>query len=360
MRSDETPQVRIERLVRFLCSPACAGRLPGSPEGIAARERIIEEFTDAGLEPLGDDGFVQPVPRCGANVLGMLPGQGPRAERAVLVAAHYDHLGHDHDGSVYWGADDNAAAVAVMIEVARALARTRSQLDRTVIFAAFDGEEMPHFLQETMGSMHYVRRPPRPLEALDLMVCMDLVGHALGPAHLPAPIRNSLFVMGAELSPGTAALVDRVGHGRSAVVPRAIDLDVIPPLSDYYAFRRAGVPVLFLTCGRWEHYHRPSDTPEKLDYPKIAATAEFLTELTLAASTRPEERIPLHTDARDDATTLRTLLDMGRGLATEVPAAADALPMVEALAAKAEAGPLNEAERTLITQLLMGLESLLQ
>ena len=360
MRCDEAPEVRIERLVRYLCSPSCAGRLPGSAEGIAARERIVGEFTEAGLDPFGDDGFIQLVPRCGANVLGILPGQGPRAERAVLVAAHYDHLGPDHDGSVYWGADDNAAAVAVMVEVARALGGMRSQLDRSVIFAAFDGEEMPHFLQETMGSMHYVRRPPRPIAQLDLMVCMDLVGHALGPTHLPASIRNSLFVMGSELSPGTAALVDRVGHGRTAVVPRKIDLDVVPPLSDYYAFRRAGVPVLFLTCGRWEHYHRPTDTPEKLDYPKIAATAEFLRDLTLAASTRPEARVPLHSDARDDATTLRTMIEMGHVLAAEIPTAADALPLAEALAAKAEAGPLDESERRFITQLLMGLESLLE
>ncbi len=360
MADQQGPQVRIERLVRLLCSPACAGRLPSSAEGIAARNLIVEEFAGVGLVPLGNDGFVQPVPRCGANVLGMIPGSGPKSDRAVLVAAHYDHLGHGDDGAVYWGADDNAAAVAIMVEVTRQLQERRDQLDRSVIFAAFDGEEQPHFMQETMGSMYYVEHPPHPIDRLDLMVCMDLVGHALGPEGLPAAIRNSLFVMGSELSEGTAAMVDAVSREHTDVTARPMGLDVVPPLSDYHAFREAAVPVLFLTCGRWEHYHQPTDTPDRLDYPKMTATAHWLRDLTLAAANRPEPEVAFHPDGRDDATTLRTLIEMGRALAPHQPTVSSLLPMVEALAAKADAGPLSSAEARSVSQLVAGLESLLQ
>lgn len=346
-------------MVRHLCSPACAGRLPNSAEGIAARARIVAEMEAAGLEPFGESGFIQDVPRCGANVLGVLRGNGPHRERSILVAAHYDHLGHGDDGEVYWGADDNAAAVAVLMEVARDLGLDRDRLGRKVIFAAFDGEEPPHFMQDSMGSMHYVRQPPEPVEQIDLMICMDLVGHALGPAEFPAEVRNSLFVLGAELSEGTGALVDAAGECTDGVVPRRLDLDVVPPLSDYFAFREAGVPVLFLTCGRWEHYHAPTDTPEKLDYPKIAATSVFLRELVVAASNRTEASVPLRTDARDDAATLASLLALGQRLASEVPDVATFLPLVEGLARKAEAGPLSAEERALIPQLVGGLETLL-
>lgn len=188
--------------VAFLCSEACAGREPGTPGGVAARDHVVASFTAAGVEPAGEDGFLQAVPRCGHNVLARVPGRGPLADRAVLVAAHYDHLGRHPEGT-FWGADDNAAAVAILIDLARELAARPERLGRQVILAAFDGEEPPHFLDETMGSMHYVRQPTAgPLDRLDAMVCMDLCGHAVGP-RAPEPVRQSLFVLGAELSEGT-------------------------------------------------------------------------------------------------------------------------------------------------------------
>src|SRR4029077_3616951 len=99
----------------------------------------MDAFRDAGLVPTE-----QPI-ATGANVLAGIPG---KSDRWVIVAAHYDHLGTDGK-DIYRGADDNAAAVAVLIQVARALAREK--LERGVLFAAFDAEEPPHFLQETMG-----------------------------------------------------------------------------------------------------------------------------------------------------------------------------------------------------------------
>ncbi|HYH95034.1 M28 family peptidase, partial [Hyalangium sp.] len=77
---------------------------------------MVEAFREAGLEPVE-----QPVPGCdGANILAPLRGE---QDRWVLVGAHYDHLGHV-GGHTYHGADDNAAAVAILLEVARALRRS--------------------------------------------------------------------------------------------------------------------------------------------------------------------------------------------------------------------------------------------
>lgn len=72
---------------------------------------MVEAFREAGLEPME-----QPVPGCGgANILASLRGE---QERWVLVAAHYDHLGRS-GGHTFHGADDNAAAVAIMTERGR-------------------------------------------------------------------------------------------------------------------------------------------------------------------------------------------------------------------------------------------------
>jgi len=350
MTSTPDTRARIESLVRFLCSPQCAGRAPDSPEGRAARARIVEEFTAIGAVPGGSDGYLQPVPRCGANVLAEIPGRGPLAERTVVVAAHYDHLGKVHGGQAYWGADDNAAAVAILVEVGRKLI-DEALPGRRVILAAYDGEEQPHFLHGTMGSMYHVAHPTAPLASIDMMVCMDLCGHAIGPAGLPASVRDSLFVLGAELSDGTAALVDAAArpHG---VLPRRIDLDLLPPLSDYYGFRKAGVPVLFLTCGRWEHYHQITDTPDRLDYRKIVATVDYLADLTRRLRERPGP-VRLHTNARDDAATIATLRALATALAPHAPPAAQAARQLSALAA---AAPLTPAHREQLSAMVHALE----
>src|SRR5262245_31036401 len=129
-------------LIRSLCSSACAGRRPGTPEGLAARKVVVDVMRDAGLDP-----FEQAASGCGgANVLATIPGDDARW---VVVGAHYDHLGKQGQ-DVYWGADDNAAAVGVLVDVGRALARER--MGRGVIIVAFDGEEPPYFSTGGMGS----------------------------------------------------------------------------------------------------------------------------------------------------------------------------------------------------------------
>src|SRR5258706_4950733 len=146
-----------------------------------------------------------------------------------------------------------------------------------------------------MGSQRFVEDPPLPLDQIDLMVCLDLCGHALGKPE----VARDLFVLGAETSEGTAALVD--GIRVEGLNIRRAGINLLPPLSDYHAFRERGVPFLFLTGGRWRHYHTPEDTPEKLDYAKIAATARWLEQPLRAAAAPPPP--PPFTAGRGAATT---------------------------------------------------------
>src|SRR6185369_3675116 len=110
---------RMRTLVEELCSERCAGRAPGTPGGREARAVVTRALRDAGLDP-----HEQPVPGCnGANVIATLPGS---VDRWVLVGAHFDHLG-TRGGTIFHGADDNAAAVAILVETARALAANRAE-----------------------------------------------------------------------------------------------------------------------------------------------------------------------------------------------------------------------------------------
>ena len=340
-------QARIRTLVEGLCSDECAGRAPGTPGGRAARKLLVEAFADARVEVAE-----RPVPFArGANLVGLLPGT---IDRWILVSAHYDHLGQEGK-HVYRGADDNAAAVAIVVEVARALSVAK-RAGRGVILVAFDSEEPPHFLTAGMGSEHWAVHPDVPLEKIDLMIGMDLVGHSLGDERFPKEVRETVFALGAEKSEGTSALLDGMAESEPGVRLRRVDAATVPPLSDYDAFWKRKIPFLFLTNGRWRHYHTPQDTPEKLDYPKIAATARWLTRFVVACCERPGRKIAF-TAQSDDASTLRTLLTITETLAALSPEAAQASQAAKKLLLECDAtGALREDRRMMVSMIVQGLE----
>ena len=332
-------------LIARLCSPECAGRRPGTKEGDAARAIVGDALRAAGLDP-----YEQRVERCGgANVLAKIGGD---VDRYVLVGAHFDHLGRVGD-DVYWGADDNAAAVAVLVEVAGAIASERH--GRGVIIAAFDGEEPPHFMTGAMGSQEFVRANRDPI---DFMVCMDLVGHRFGPEVVPDEVGDSLFALGAERSAGTYELVASLKRAEPGLVVRPADAEIIPPLSDYFAFWQQRIPFLFLSAGRSRVYHTPDDTPDKLAYPKIAATARWLTRFVRAARVRDITRF---VDATLDAATLDEVAEVIRSLTALSPAAMPALDRVKRLRAACDrAGNLPASQRHELGMLVGMLETQLR
>lgn len=344
----------MRELVAALCSEGCAGRAPGTPGGREGRRIVAEALAAAGLEVTE-----QAVPGCGgANLLAAIPAAGESlatTQRWVLLGAHHDHLGR-HGSETYWGADDNAAAVAILVQVADALAR-EPPARRGVLIAAFDGEEPPHFLSDGMGSEWYAAHPPVALDRIDVALCMDLVGHALGEPGFPAEVRGSVFALGAERSAGTAEHFDALATSEPGLWMRRLDAEIIPPLSDYHAFWTRSVPFVFLTCGRSRHYHTPEDTPEKLDYPKMEALARWLQRWTRETCARPEARIPFD-DHRDDAASVRTLIALTRALEPLSPLATAGREMAEALLARCDVqGRLSTSGRQELAGLLQQLEA---
>jgi Zn-dependent M28 family amino/carboxypeptidase len=342
----------MQALVEVLCSDRCAGRATGSPGGITARREVVSAMRHVGLDP-----FEQPIPGCnGANVLATLAGDD---DRWVLVAAHYDHLGQA-GRDTYRGADDNAAAVAILVDVADRLARTRPG-GRGLLFAAFDAEEPPYFLSSSMGSEYFARHPTIPLDKIDMMVCMDLVGHAIGGKHLPDEVAKSVFALGAERSENTSVLVDSLSSAVPGVHVRRADAGIVPPLSDYDAFWRRELPFLFLTNGRSSRYHTPEDTPEHLDYAKMAATALWLERFVRATCERPESRVTFRASARDDASTLRSIDALTAALEPIDPRASIARGMAAELAKLCDsAGRLPKARCEEAPALIAMIESALQ
>lgn len=282
------------------------GRLVGTAGHEAARHYLIGRLSEVGLMPLPGRAF--DLPYQGSyefhNLVGVVRGTSAGAAPIVL-GAHYDSALEAPC------ADDNAAAVAIALSAA---ARWReSPPARDVLIALFDAEEAPFYWTSEMGSVRFYAEH-RPLVGFHAAVVMDLVGHDVA---LPLPldvgarrqIANLLFMTGAESHPRLAEVVR--GARRSPTLPLVATLNrnIGKPdagvaesagehrdLSDHYIFRRSGVPYLFLSCGQWTHYHQPTDTPDRLNYTKMAAIRDFVVELVQGLAAADLSPAPGETD----------------------------------------------------------------
>ncbi len=189
------------------------------------------------------------------NVIGVLRGTDPELrDQAVVVGAHYDHLGHGGEtslapsryGEVHPGADDNASGVAGVIGLAREFAATGGAR-RTVVFVAFAGEEMG-----LLGSAQYVGRPTVPLERTVAMFNMDMIGR----------LREGLYVFGVDTGKEFRETLEMAN--RDTALQLRFGGDGYGP-SDHTPFYAKDRPVLFFFTGPHEDYHRPSDTPDKIN-----------------------------------------------------------------------------------------------
>lgn len=241
------------------------GRTVGTAGHRAAREYLVARCRDLGLIGYSDGELELPYQRSGVdfcNVVGVLPGSEPTLA-PILLGAHYDTFGMQP------GADDNAAAVAIMLSMVEPL-RWR-KLRRPVVFAFFDAEEPPHFLSEAMGSIRWYEDQRR--GDVHCAVVLDLVGH-----DIPAPgLSDLVFMTGMESDPGLEEVFRAVQPDGIRIVPSLTRY--VGDLSDYYAFRNDQRPYLFFSCGHWEHYHKQTDTADRLIYDKMSALSTHLSSL---------------------------------------------------------------------------------
>ena len=307
--------------VEFLASHQLQGRLPGTSGNRLAAERIETAFREASLVPFASiPDFRQTISSAhGDNILGYRPAGGPSLGW-ILVGAHYDHLGGE-----FVGADDNASAVAIVLELARRLPPLSNY---SVVFVAFNTEENPYFGTPHMGSEFFIAHLPAEigkLGALQAVVIMDLMGGVQWQ-----PIRDVIFAAGAEKSPGLYRRVkEAMGQSRSplTVLPVGMHLiEEIPgrghhPVSDYDGFRNRNVPYLFLSSARTPRYHTPHDQAGTLHYERMAATVRWLERL-LRAMDGDRQKYgfePERIEWEDDVETFRYVTGYAVGKDTLIP-----------------------------------------
>jgi Tol biopolymer transport system component len=220
------------------------------------------------------------------NVVGRVvaqPADGKKLPGVLVVGAHYDHLGHGGRYSLapgkeepHVGADDNASGTAALLEVARALAAKRSDLERDVVIAAFSGEE-----SGVLGSTHFTRtasdgknRAAGPKEVY-AMLNMDMVGRMR---------ENRMQVLGVETAAEWVDLVNAACDGERVLCAPGGDGGYGP--SDQMPFYLAGAPVLHFFTGTHFDYHKPSDVAAKINAAGLGQAAKITASLAASLAKR--------------------------------------------------------------------------
>jgi Zn-dependent M28 family amino/carboxypeptidase len=177
-----------------------------------------------------------------------------------VIGAHRDHFGQQA-GLLFPGADDNASGTAVMLEVARAMAKAGARGQRTVLFVSFSGEE-----QGLVGSRLYLERPSAPIASTKAMINIDHAGIGNG--------RLTIGVTGFEKSVALEA-------GQTVGLTEKLDLFGFFPGGDHVPFKEAGVPtVTIVSGGVHPHFHQPTDTADTINPEILQTVARYVLALT--------------------------------------------------------------------------------
>ena len=278
-----------EAHVNFLACDELEGREAGWKGGRIAGNYIISCLKQMGLQPLFEDGYVQPFEVCHVerqkrgrwevhpdsiaklkqgvhqkldlrNILAKIDGKNPN--EIVIIGAHYDHLGYDPmlaGDQIYNGADDNASGVQAVLQVAKAFLATGEQPERTTIFAFWDGEE-----KGLLGSRYFAQAYPE-IGKVKGYLNYDMIGrnnNEANPKHFvyfyteAYPmfgdwLKNDIVTYDLQLDPNYRPWDKPVGG------------------SDNGTFAKLGIPIIWYHTDAHPDYHMPGDHGEQCNWPKM-------------------------------------------------------------------------------------------
>ena len=279
---------RLEADVRYL-----AGLMP--PRNARNAEGLDKAATHiaAAFSATGCDVEEQPFTLDQAEYRNVVCSFGPEAAPRVVIGAHYDVAGEANPG-----ADDNASGVAGILELARLIGAARPSLPHRVDLVAFTLEEPPHFRSQEMGSYVYAKGLREAGVSVKFMVSAEMIGYfsdAPGSQSFPLDFLSWFY-------PETGNFIAVVGSAwERSLVGRTKELMSLGPelpvysinapgfiagvdLSDHWSFWQQGFPAVMVTDTsffRNPNYHRPTDSPETLDYRRMALTVDGLYRVTV-------------------------------------------------------------------------------
>jgi len=230
----------------------------------------------------------------GENVIALIEGNSKKDEY-IVVSSHYDHLGI-RDSSIYFGADDNGSGTSAVLEMARIFQKAKNEGNgpkRSMIFLNVSGEE-----KGLLGSAFYVKHPFVPLKNTVANLNIDMIGRT-DNKHDSLKIKDYIYVIGADRLSNELSEINKKANSDFTKLEldytydNSSDPNKYYQRSDHYNFAKNNVPIIFYFNGAHDDYHKPTDTPDKIDFPLIKKRAQ-LVFLTAWELVNRSERIKLN------------------------------------------------------------------
>jgi Zn-dependent M28 family amino/carboxypeptidase len=244
------------------------------------------------MESHGLDPHYQSFRVDGGQTQNVIASVGPIGKPRFVIGAHYDTCDH------FPGADDNASGVAGLLEIARLLSPIHRDIPCHVDLVAYALEEPPYFGSDDMGSFRHARLLKENRAAVALMMSLEMIGcfsdlpgsqeFPMDLAQsLPATLQNKGNFLVVAARPEDEPLPQNVAtimRGRTALPIIPIGIEELSGMSDNASYWEHGYPAVMATDTsflRNKNYHTKDDTPEKLDYERMAAVIDGVMGLIL-------------------------------------------------------------------------------
>lgn len=225
------------------------------------------------------------------NVIGIIEGTDKK-EEAIIITAHYDHLGKQGN-DIYYGADDDGSGTAAILEIAQAFmvaCENGNRPRRTIIIMPVSGEE-----KGLLGSRYFTLHPVFPLTQIVADLNIDMIGRR-DEKYKDDP--DYVYVIGSEMLSTDLKNISEEANEKS--VQLKLDYTYDDPedpnkfyyRSDHYNFAKNNIPVIFYFCGVHEDYHKPTDTYDKIEFGKMEKITRLVFYTAWELANR-DERIKL-------------------------------------------------------------------
>jgi len=271
----------------IIASDEMEGRDTGSKGQKKAGDYLISQYRKSGISfPTGASDFYQRIPSASLNsrrnenlpdsenIWAFIKGS-EKPEEVLVISAHYDHIGIKN-GEIHYGADDDGSGTVAVLEIAKAFQKAKEEGNgpkRSILFLHVTGEE--HGL---LGSKYYSENPLFSIANTITDVNIDMIGRR-DEAHKDS--NNYIYLIGSDYL--SSDLYTICENANKNFINTTIDYtfnDRNDPnrfyyRSDHYNFAKKGIPSVFLFNGVHADYHKPTDTPDKIEYDALAKRTQL-------------------------------------------------------------------------------------
>ncbi len=275
------------------------GRMTGTDGQKLAAEYLRNFYMDQGIQsPIEENNYYQTIPASylgrriktdSENVVAFIKGS-EKPDEIIILSAHYDHVGMRENGDIYNGADDDGSGTVALLEIAEAFqqaVRDGNGPRRSILFLHVTGEEIGLF-----GSKYYTENPIFPLENTVCNLNTDMIGR-IDPNK--AGGEDYVYLIGSDkLSQELHDVSEAVNETYTQLeLDYKFNDDNDPNRfyyrSDHYNFAKNNIPVIFYFNGVHEDYHKPTDTPDKIEYDLLAKRARLIFQTAWEVSNREKK-----------------------------------------------------------------------